>query len=186
MTGTCPRCGASIARGQEYCLSCGLRQPGPGRLGSAPIQRRLLPAILATLALAVGGAVTAIAVTWDDGTAQAVITATGGSITRAAPTPKQGLAIWPKGQEGWTIVLISLPKRDGRDAAVARAQQARSRRLPQVGILDSSKVASLHPGYWVVFTGVYETQPEATSALQRAKAAFRTAATRRIAGVVVS
>jgi hypothetical protein len=39
-----------------------------------------------------------------------------------------------------------------------------------VGVLDSSRFASLRPGYYVVFTGVYDTEPEAASALQRARA----------------
>ena len=30
-----------------------------------------------------------------------------------------------------------------------------------MGILDSGRFASLHPGYWTVFTGLYEAQPDA-------------------------
>ena len=80
-------------------------------------------------------------------------------------------------------VLASLPKaKGGRDAALARAQQARAHGLPRVGVLDSGTIASLHPGYWVVFTGVYDSEAEATSHLLRARAVVRTASAREIAG----
>jgi hypothetical protein len=64
--------------------------------------------------------------------------------------------------------------------AVTRARQARARGLGTVGILDSSRYASLHPGYWIVFTGVYGSEAEATSALERARRAVRTATVRRV------
>ena len=60
-----------------------------------------------------------------------------------------------------------LPQTGGRPAALARARAARAKGLPQVGILDSSRYASLHPGYWIVFSGVYASEAEATSALER-------------------
>ena len=42
-----------------------------------------------------------------------------------------------RNREGWTIVLASVPKaKGGRDAALPLAQQARSRSLPRVGVLD--------------------------------------------------
>ena len=69
----------------------------------------------------------------------------------------------------WTNILVSIPKVEGRDAAIARAEQARRRGLRRVGVLDSSRFASLHPGYWVVFAGVYASEPEATSRLREAK-----------------
>ena len=49
-------------------------------------------------------------------------------------------------------------RREGGNAAVVAAQQARARGLGQVGVLDSSAFASLQPGYWMVFTGTYETE----------------------------
>ena len=67
-------------------------------------------------------------------------------------------------------MLLSLPQANGRSAAAAKATEARSGGLRRVGVLDSSRYASLHPGYYVVFTGVFETEAEAASALQRARA----------------
>jgi hypothetical protein len=49
-----------------------------------------------------------------------------------------------------------------------------------VGIIDSSSYASLHPGYWVVFAGVYASEAEAASALGQARRAARSATVRRI------
>jgi hypothetical protein len=133
--------------------------------------------------LAIAGAALAIGLTRNPAQPAAVVTATGGSVTltTAAIEPKSRLALWPRGRSGWTNVLVSVPKLDGRDAAVARAEQARLRGLPKVGVLDSSRYASLHPGYWLVFTGVYATEAEAASALQKARSVQRTARTQRIA-----
>jgi hypothetical protein len=43
--------------------------------------------------------------------------------------------------------------------------------LPQVGVLTSSSYASLQPGYYVVFTGVYGTDSEASSHVAAARSA---------------
>lgn len=87
---------------------------------------------------------------------------------------------WPAGENGWTIALASVPQTRGRAAAVARTREARKSGLSAVGILDSSRYASLHPGYWVVFVGVYRSEAEATSALEPARKFARTATVRRI------
>jgi len=98
------------------------------------------------------------------------------------PAAQQGSLIrWPRGRDGWTIVLISLPQTGGGAPARSSAEQATARGLRQVGIIDSNRFASLQPGYYVVFTGVYSSPEEATSALRRAKAAFPAAYTREIA-----
>ena len=39
----CPRCGETVAAGQEYCLACGLRLPGASRLGAGARARPLGP-----------------------------------------------------------------------------------------------------------------------------------------------
>jgi hypothetical protein len=179
----CPRCGGGVAAGQEYCLECGLRLPGRGRLGPPPLEpRRLAIPLVATAVLAVAGAALAIGLTQDAAPAQIVVTATGGSVTVTTAAPaKSKLTVWPSGTNGWTNVLVSVPKLEGRGAAVARAEQARQRGLKQVGVLDSSRYASLHPGYWLVFAGIYATEAEAASARQRARTVQRGARTQRIA-----
>jgi hypothetical protein len=103
------------------------------------------------------------------------------TTTTAPPPPANPAAItWPRDRRGWTIVLLSLPQTNGRDAAAAQAKKARDGGLRRVGVLDSSRYASLHPGYYVVFQGVYANEAEASSALQRARSVFPSAYQREI------
>jgi hypothetical protein len=90
----------------------------------------------------------------------------------APPAPPNGRTPWPKDRDGWTLFLMSYPKEDaaGREAALAAATRAAKARLPEVGILDSSRFASLHPGYYVVFSGIYSSQGRAITALRTARA----------------
>ncbi len=96
--------------------------------------------------------------------------------TTAAPASTS----WPADTRGWTIVLVSIPQSAGRALGVQRAADARRGGLPDVGVLDSSRFASLHPGYFVVFSGIYDSQAEATSSLPRARSAFPLAYAREI------
>ena len=167
----------------------------------------LLPALVG-LVVAVLGAGAAIALSADGEEPEAIPTATGGSLTvrggtptltapepttpttaRTAPAatapattaPTNAAAVaWPKSRRGWTIVLLSLPQANGRDAAGAQAKKARDGGLRRVGILDSSQYASLHPGYYVIFQGVYGSEAEAASKLQRARRVFPSAYQREI------
>jgi hypothetical protein len=220
----CPRCNATVALNQEYCLECGTRldpgqRSGPADPMSGGIGQRngwsapwILPALLG-LVIAVLGAGAAIAISSDGEEPSAISTATGGSLTvtndgstLTAPEPTQPATtatkpstttapkptttpkppanpasiVWPRGRRGWTIVLISLPQANGLAAANAKAAQARRAGLRRVGVLDSARYASLHPGYYVVFTGVFDSEAEAASALQRARAAFPPAYQREI------
>jgi hypothetical protein len=96
-------------------------------------------------------------------------------------TAPNGETSWPAGENGWTNVLISYPTSDGTAVPAAAALRAAHRGLPQVGVLDSSDYSSLHPGYDVVFSGVYSTPAEAAAALATAHAAgFEGAYTRQI------
>ena len=87
------------------------------------------------------------------------------TTTRATPPPppKQTLVVWPAGKRGWTIVLDSVPATNGRAAALAEARQALHVGMKQVGVLDSSRFSSLHPGYFVVFSGIYDGEADAQS-----------------------
>jgi hypothetical protein len=98
------------------------------------------------------------------------------------PGPKNGRFPWPRNQNGWTIVLVSYPKANGRRSALSTADRAASRGLHQVGILDSSRYASLQPGYLVVFTGIYGSRSDADSSVGTARqAGFSGAYSRQIA-----
>jgi hypothetical protein len=113
-------------------------------------------------------------------------TAPGSRPTTTAPIPKpnpNALTTWPTGKSGYTTVLESLPVAAGRDAAVARARQAKRNGLKDVGVLVSSQFSSLHPGYYVVFSGVYASGSAAAASLSTAHArgfpdAYQTRVTR--------
>jgi hypothetical protein len=142
------------------------------------------------LVVALAGGVAAVAATGGPvgGADGQLLTATGGfattpttgTLSTEQPSNQSRILDWPAGQNGWTIALASLPQTRGKQPAVARAREARGSGLGNVGVLDSSRYASLHSGYWVVFAGVYSSEAEATSALQPARAFARTANVRRI------
>jgi hypothetical protein len=96
------------------------------------------------------------------------------------PRPEGGLVEWPR-RSGYTVILSSLPASGGLAAARQKAREALKRGLRQVGVLVSSRYASLHPGYYVVFSGVYSSLEEAQSAVSRASSRFPSAYAREIA-----
>lgn len=100
----------------------------------------------------------------------------------AKKTVPNGRLAWPANRNGWTIVLVSYPKTTGRTAAFQTAGRAAKTGLNQVGVLDSSRYASLQPGYYVVFTGIYGSKSDADAAVSTARqAGFGGAYSRQIA-----
>src|SRR3954468_777911 len=96
--------------------------------------------------------------------------------------PKNGRVAWPRTAKGWTIVLVSYPKTNGRPSALQTADRAARAGLRRVGVLDSSRYASLQPGYYVVFAGVYPGKSDADTAVATARqAGFGGAYSRQIA-----
>jgi hypothetical protein len=199
----CPRCDASYAPSQEYCLECGLRLPATtgliAALGSR-WRRRLgwypgdwvWPTLLALVIAAGAGVVSAIWLAGTSSSATETIVATSPAATSVVETattppeptttqatttpgttitppaksrPTKSLITWPAGKSAWTVVLDSVPVTNGKAAPLAQARQARQLGLKTVGVLDSSKFSSLHPGYYVIFAGIYDTQAEAQSAI---------------------
>jgi hypothetical protein len=97
------------------------------------------------------------------------------------PPPTSGtLTEWPVGQNGWTIVLASLPQNAGRAIAVRDARKAIAAGLTDVGVLNSSEYSSLHAGYFVVFSGIFDSNQEAKDALDTAKSSYPQAYVRQI------
>lgn len=92
------------------------------------------------------------------------------SVTTPTPANPNALAEWPTGKSGYTTVLVSLPLNSGRANALARARAAKRTGLPDVGVLVSSEYSSLHPGYYVVFSGIYASQAQASNAVSNAHA----------------
>jgi hypothetical protein len=184
-----------VAPWQEYCLECGARVPWPHGAVAALGRwwRRNLPGYpgdwiwptLAALVIAAAGAAAAIAAT--GGTTRAAprtVTETSPlvapSVTVSAAPRGQRVLSWPQ-ENGWTIVLATYPVANGGGAARDRARTALQARLPQVGILLSSNFASLHPGYYVVFSGIYASQEDAEAALPTAQRRFQNVSVRAIA-----
>ena len=80
-------------------------------------------------------------------------------------TPNAGtgaIGTWPAGESGWTVVLAS---KSSESAARASAQNFQADGIPDVGLLNSDNFASLNPGFWVVFSGQYGSQAQASAAL---------------------
>ena len=207
--GRCPRCGAPRERTQEYCVECGLRLPI--LRGAIPALRRgwvrrlgWYPGdwgwvSLLTLLVAVAGAAVAIvfgATTARNCPSLAMCSGSSPSSSQAprtvsrtgtrssntsTPAPQSGRTPWPAGRNGWTIVLFSYPITSGTAAPSSTAARAARAGLPEVGVIDSGQFSSLHPGYYVVFSGIYSTASEAEAALRSVHAAgFSSAYTRQI------
>jgi hypothetical protein len=212
--GSCPRCGARVEPGQEYCLECGLRQPGGGlaaRVETAwrrRVSRRLpgwlLPILAALLVAAVMTGV-AILISQGNDDEPEVINATGPSsistpttetvptepatteeaVTETTPSeseppPEPQLVDWPPSQNGYTIVIASLPASSGRAQAIRKAREVLATDLPEVGVIDSGEFSSLHPGYYVVFSGIYADQRAALSGIGAVQGLYPAAYIRQI------
>jgi hypothetical protein len=213
--GACPRCGADVEPGQEYCLDCGLRLPGPGLAASAGsawrerVGRRgpswLWP-ILAALAVAAAMTGVAIVISRSGDEDRAFFEATGPATvsvsvgepteppTTASPTetvppttaptttaaPRPEIVEWPPSQNGYTVVIASLPTSGGRALAIRKAREALRSDLPEVGVLDSGEFSSLHPGYYVVFSGIYADQRGALGGVGRVQRLYPASYIRQI------
>jgi hypothetical protein len=197
----CLQCGGRLRpRGTVAAVRTGWLR----RLGWDPGER-LLAVLLALLVAAAGAALAIVFSRSDDGRATLVATSevtsqatpsvtiqTTGALptapTQTRPTetkpkpPPRTLISWPAGKSGYTVVLNSIPLTSvGRRNAVDQGKVALARGLSQVGVLDSSRFSSLHPGYWVVFSGVFDSERAARGQIARARSAsFQLAYVRRI------
>ena len=78
-------------------------------------------------------------------------------------------------------MLASLPQSAGRGAAAERGAEGDRRRPRRTwASSNSSEFSSLHPGYFVVFSGIYSSEREARGALDTAKATYPQAYARQI------
>jgi hypothetical protein len=110
------------------------------------------------------------------------------TTTTLAPVPapsttvqrRDALTAWPA-RDGYTVVIASIPARaTGLKDATAAAKAIANRGLRNVGVLVSSRYTSLHPGYYVVFAGIYATLEEAQTAVRRIASRFPNAYAREI------
>jgi hypothetical protein len=108
-------------------------------------------------------------------------TTTFGTTTFGTTTTTGSNVTWPPNKDGFTVVLKSVPTSNGRSQAESAANKARTNGLSQVGILNSSDFSSLNPGYYVTFTGIYDTESQANAALPNARSkGFPTAYAREV------
>ncbi len=96
------------------------------------------------------------------------------------PPPPAAPIKWPAGKSGYTVILASVAHSDGLASARKLATKALDAGLTDVGVLDSSNFSSLTPGYYVVFSGVFDTLAQAEGNLSTAKSTFAQAYTRKI------
>lgn len=106
------------------------------------------------------------------------ITVNGGGATGASGVTAQAAftSDWPSGKAGYAVQLQTLPKQGTLTSSVAAAKSsALAMGAPAVGALDSDLYPSLPGGQYVIYSGVYDTKAQATSALKPLKAKFPTA-----------
>ncbi len=207
---SCTQCGAAREPGSEYCVECGrpFRAPTRAQALRHRYPGDSVWPILAVLLLAALGALVAIAVSrGDDGpqtlvatnlparttvprvpifgttspatTVPPIVTTVAPPPTTTAPTTTT-LTTWTLA-DGYTLVLASIPQTNGRASAVEIAKRALAQGLTEVGILDSKDFAGLHPGYFVVFSGVYDSNAAAATHISQAETAgFTSPYTRRV------
>lgn len=146
-------------------------QPAPGEAGATP--GATVPEASDD---ATAGAPSATATPENEGdsaTGQATPTPT----TSPGTTGSTGtIASWPSGKTAWTVILDSATS---ASAADERANELSSGGTT-VGVLRSDDFSSLNEGYWVVFSGTYDTQSGAESALDGLKATVPDAYVRHV------
>lgn len=92
---------------------------------------------------------------------------TGLESVSPSPSPSgggEGDGKWPEGRTAFTVILFS---ETSGSAAKAKANSISG--LPRVGILRSDDFSSLAAGYFVVFSGVYDTNEAAQDAADAAR-----------------
>ncbi len=96
----------------------------------------------------------------------------GGAASTASLQPKFK-SDWPSGKTAYTVELQTFPNSARRVAAVQSAKTAAAGRgAPKAGVLDSDDYASLDPGKYVLYSGIYAKKADATKALKKLRKGF--------------
>jgi hypothetical protein len=106
----------------------------------------------------------------------------------AAPAPIAGQIVVGTPQtpnavaeRGWIVILASIRTSAGQAYAQRVASIARSRRVGPVSVLDSSSRKPLRAGYYVVYTGPFDSLGEVQRSASRVRSSgYRTAYVREI------
>jgi hypothetical protein len=83
--------------------------------------------------------------------------------------------------QGWIVILASIPTAQGQAAASSFAAEARKAGFGAVSVLNSSNRKPLRGGYWVVYSGPYNTLGQVATAADTVHASgFKTAYIRQL------
>jgi ribosomal protein L37E len=183
----CPRCGASLAADQDWCLECGaaattrILRPPSWKLAAAIVIGVVAVVVVAVVvvvnalsgdanrAAAVHIRAPAVTTPANASPAPAATTATtpttSGTATAAgtatAPAGGGPIASWPAGTSAWTVVLATT---SNRAAAEQRARDLIAKGV-KAGVLDTSHFSIDASGAkFVVFSGQYSGQDTAVTA----------------------
>ncbi|HEY8002412.1 MAG TPA: zinc ribbon domain-containing protein [Solirubrobacterales bacterium] len=198
----CPSCGAPLAADQRYCLSCGTRRgeprvtpaaasapaPGPEAAASPPGRPADVSPLAAVIGIALLGGMLLIGVLIgrggaNDEPAPAPVIQVGEGTTTATSSEGGGTGTaavtseWPQGTDGFTIQLTTVSKDGATTETVdAAKQKAVSDGAADAAVLDSDLYASLPPGNYVIYSGVYTDRRSAEVALKGLRKSFPSAA----------
>jgi hypothetical protein len=100
----------------------------------------------------------------------------GNSGTTQPNTGTSAIGEWPAGKTAWTVILKSATS---KSAADQKAQELANGGT-SVGVLHSDDFSSLNKGYWVVFSGQYDSKSAAQSALSGLQAKVSQAYVRHV------
>ncbi len=75
------------------------------------------------------------------------------------PTPTPGASDWPAGTTAWTAILSSVRSQPDAEAAKTKLQGQGE----EAGVLFSTDHPGMRPGYYVVFSGVFDSRGAAIS-----------------------
>jgi hypothetical protein len=177
----CPRCGASLAADQDWCLECGAA--ATTRILRPPSWKLAAGIVIGVVAIVVVAlAIVANSLSGDANRAAAVHTrAPAATPANATPAPAANtattattattggggaIASWPAGKAAWTVVLATTST---RAAADQRARDLIAKGV-KAGVLDTSRFNIDSGGAkFVVFTGQYPGQDTAVSAESRVR-----------------
>ena len=183
----CPRCGARLARDQDWCLECGaaattrILRPPSWKLAAAIVAGVVAVFVVAVVLVidSLSGDADRAAATRARGTAAAPTASTparaarpAGAAAKAATAPSatgaaapaSAIAAWPSGKDAWTVVLATA---SSRPAAEQRARKLIAGGV-KAGVLDTAKFNVDSGGAaFVVFSGQFASQAGAIAAESR-------------------
>lgn len=197
----CQACGASARRGQLICLTCGermaLERSTPPSWRPAAVAAT---AMVLTAGIALGFVISAVSGGGERQSAAAAPGQRDGPTSAAKPTPAarskpaatppalvraraerarrasrerarrtlaEAAGGWPAGRSGYTVLLVSTDQESAeRFAAEVKAAGF------DAGVLSAAKHPNLGGTLWTVFSGVFETQPEAVAAATRIRQSY--------------